>query len=142
MFETGCTLNLQRQFASGGERIDMAAAARQPAVQPVANGSDVGHADVERALRLDDAADLLKCAGQIIEMFEAVVGDNQVKAAIAEGEAGGVGLGEVRKRENGGFEIDSDHRESGAVRAKTAGVAPEVENDGARRKSLQQFGHA
>ena len=141
VFEAGRRFNPGGQFLRGRERIHLAAAARQPAVQPVADDAGVGLADVERPLRFEDAPNLVERGREVFEMLQAVIRNNQIEATIAERKTGGAGLSEIGNRAVGRIETDPDDCEGTAFGAKTARGAAQVLNHGARRQSLQQFVH-
>ena len=110
----------------------MAAAMRQPAVQPVAKCRSVGHAYVQPATRLDHTSHLSKGAAQVVEMFQAMVGDDRIEAMLWKGELGGVGLNEVGYGRAGELQVDTHDTTCPSV-AKTASAAAQVQNPGSGR---------
>ena len=129
------------EFGRGSERIDVAAAARQPAVQAIAERGSVRHRDVERAGGLQDASDFGERAGEIVEMFEAVVGNYGVEGVVGKGKAGGVGLREVQRGMGGAVEIGADGDEWADIGGEAARARSEIEHALAGPQVPQDFVH-
>ena len=82
-------------FFRRNEPIDVAASAREPAVEAIAECGSIGDGDVERAGGLHYASDFLEGAGEIVDVLQAVVGDNGVEDVTGEGKLRGVSLSEI-----------------------------------------------
>lgn len=122
-----------------GEGVDVASAAREPAVELIGDSRRVGDGDEEGADWVDDAADLPQGGVQIVEVLEAMVADDGSEGAVSEWELRGVSSNGVGR--GAGFEIEADYRCGGRTRGKAAGGASKVENEGPGRQRPQDFVH-
>jgi hypothetical protein len=129
------------EFLRRSERVDVAAAPGQPAVQPIAEGGGVGDGDVEGPGGFQYPSDFGERAVKIVKVFQAVIGDDGVEGAVGEGKARGVGLREIFCGAGGVIEISADGDEWSEAGGETSGARAEVEDALAGPEVLQNFVH-
>ena len=94
------------------ERVHVAAAAAEPAVDAVGQRGRVGDGDVKRAARAQNAADFADRGVEFDEVFQAVIADDGVEHAGRERHAGGVG-GNVKSAAAAGhhFQVEANDQQ-------------------------------
>ncbi len=129
------------EFLRRSERVDVAPAPGQPAIQPIAEGGGVGDGDVEGSGGFQNASDFGERAREIVKVFQAVIGDDSVEGAVGEGEARCVGLREILGGAGRWIEISADGDEWSHAGGKTTGARAEVEYALSGPEVLQNLVH-
>ena len=112
-----------------------------PAIDLIRDRGGVRNRDVERSRRFQNAADLGDRAVQIVEVLQAVIGNDRVDAGRPKRKLGRVGLDEIRGRVGAGLKIDGNDDEGRISGPKTASAAPEIEHARAGRQVSQNLVH-
>ena len=139
--EVGGALDGGGELQGGGEGIDMAAAPGQPAVQPIAEGGGVGDGDVKCSGGFQDASDFGEGASEIVEVLQAVIGNDGVEGSVGEGKTRRVGSREILGGAGRWVEISADGDEWTEAGGETSGARAQVENALAGPEVLQNFVH-
>ncbi|HXA63763.1 MAG TPA: hypothetical protein VNV82_01360 [Bryobacteraceae bacterium] len=111
MSEPGGALDLQCEFARGGELVDMTATPSQPAIEPIRNRGSVGHANIQGPARFENTAYFFQSAGKVVNMLKAVVGNHQVKATGSKRQAGRISLDKIGDSAGFSFQVKPDSGE-------------------------------
>jgi len=141
MEEAGGARDGGGEIGRGSERVDVAAAPGQPAVQAIAKRRRIGDGDIEGAGGFQDASDFGEGAVEIVKVFQAVVGDDGVECVIGEGKAGGIGLHKILGGSRGAVKISADGDKWSDAGGEAAGAGTQVEHALAGAEVLQNFVH-
>ena len=113
----------------------MAAAARKPPVETICNCGSIGDRGVKRSARFNDAPDFAQGVRQVLEVLEAMVTNDRVKAFFSKWQPRRIGLDRIYRRKQLALEVGSHHEQRTTGRREAACLAPKIENHGALRKA-------
>lgn len=123
-----------------GERVDVSAAASEPAIEFVGEGGGVGDAGEERSVRRGDSADFAERGVELVDVLHAVIGHDDIEDSVAERNGGGVGLDEgAARRGERPFDVEDDGARDVQAGGQTAGATAEIKNSCARVKGLKDL---